>query len=101
MREVPTLAFRTQTDYVYPYAWHTTNDLYSELVWRGLINQTTDDASIRASGEFCRPTAWPTVPLMRLRPNDQGGTDIASANLDSKKAGVVIAYDCRRKSEEI
>jgi hypothetical protein len=31
-----------------------------------------DDASIRASGEFCRPTAWPTVPLMRLRPNDQG-----------------------------
>ena len=31
-----------------------------------------DDASIRASGEFCRPTSWPTVPLMRLRPNDQG-----------------------------
>ena len=31
-----------------------------------------DDASIRSSGEFCRPTAWPTVPLMRLRPNDQG-----------------------------
>ena len=31
-----------------------------------------DDARIRASGEFCRPTAWPTVPLMRLRPNDQG-----------------------------
>jgi cyclophilin family peptidyl-prolyl cis-trans isomerase len=32
IREVPTLAFRTQTDYVYPYAWHTLNDLYSELV---------------------------------------------------------------------
>jgi hypothetical protein len=32
MREVPTLQFRTQTDYVYPYAWHTLNDLYSELV---------------------------------------------------------------------
>lgn len=32
MREVPTLSFRTQTDYVYPYAWHTLNDLYSELV---------------------------------------------------------------------
>src|SRR5215204_2981349 len=31
-----------------------------------------DDATIRSSGEFCRPTAWPTVPLMRLRPNDQG-----------------------------
>ena len=31
-----------------------------------------DDAKIRASGEFCRPTAWPTVPLMRLRPNDEG-----------------------------
>ncbi|HEU4722601.1 MAG TPA: family 78 glycoside hydrolase catalytic domain [Gemmatimonadaceae bacterium] len=31
-----------------------------------------DDARIRGSGEFCRPTAWPTVPLMRLRPNDQG-----------------------------
>jgi carboxypeptidase Q len=32
MQAVPTLQFRTQTDYVYPYAWHTTNDLYSELV---------------------------------------------------------------------
>ena len=31
-----------------------------------------DDARIRAAGEFCRPTAWPTVPLMRLRPNDHG-----------------------------
>ncbi|HKH91881.1 MAG TPA: family 78 glycoside hydrolase catalytic domain [Gemmatimonadaceae bacterium] len=31
-----------------------------------------DDERIRASREFCRPTAWPTVPLMRLRPNDQG-----------------------------
>ena len=31
-----------------------------------------DDARIRASDEFCRPTAWPTAPLMRLRPNDQG-----------------------------
>src|SRR5688572_25828357 len=33
---------------------------------------TADDARIRSSGEFCRPTAWPTVPLMRLRPNDEG-----------------------------
>jgi carboxypeptidase Q len=32
MLSVPTLGFRTQTDYVYSYAWHTTNDLYSELV---------------------------------------------------------------------
>jgi hypothetical protein len=32
MQSVPTLSFRTQTDYVYGYAWHTTNDLYSELV---------------------------------------------------------------------
>jgi carboxypeptidase Q len=32
MQSVPTLGFRTQTDYVYSYAWHTTNDLYSELV---------------------------------------------------------------------
>jgi alpha-L-rhamnosidase len=31
-----------------------------------------DDARIRAAGEFCRPAAWPTVPLMRLRPSDQG-----------------------------
>jgi hypothetical protein len=29
---VPTLSFATQTDYVYSYAWHTLNDLYSELV---------------------------------------------------------------------
>jgi hypothetical protein len=32
IQSVPTLRFRTQTDYVYGYAWHTTNDLYSELV---------------------------------------------------------------------
>jgi carboxypeptidase Q len=32
MQSVPTLAFATQTDYVYSYAWHTLNDLYSELV---------------------------------------------------------------------
>jgi carboxypeptidase Q len=32
MQSVPTLSFRSQTDYVYTYAWHTTNDLYSELV---------------------------------------------------------------------
>jgi hypothetical protein len=32
MQAVPTLSFATQTDYVYSYAWHTTNDLYSELV---------------------------------------------------------------------
>jgi hypothetical protein len=32
MQAIPTLGFRTQTDYVYSYAWHTTNDLYSELV---------------------------------------------------------------------
>jgi carboxypeptidase Q len=32
MQAVPTLNFHTQTDYVYSYAWHTTNDLYSELV---------------------------------------------------------------------
>jgi alpha-L-rhamnosidase len=31
-----------------------------------------DDAQIRAAGELCRPTAWPTVPLMRMVPNDQG-----------------------------
>jgi carboxypeptidase Q len=29
---VPTLQFATQTDYAYQYAWHTLNDLYSELV---------------------------------------------------------------------
>jgi len=29
---VPTLTFRTETKYVYPYAWHTLSDLYSELV---------------------------------------------------------------------
>jgi hypothetical protein len=32
MVSVPTLSFATQTDYVYNYAWHTLNDLYSELV---------------------------------------------------------------------
>jgi cyclophilin family peptidyl-prolyl cis-trans isomerase len=32
MQAVPTLSFATQTDYVYSYAWHTLNDLYSELV---------------------------------------------------------------------
>jgi carboxypeptidase Q len=32
IQSVPTLTFRTQTDYMYGYAWHTTNDLYSELV---------------------------------------------------------------------
>ncbi len=32
MLAVPTLSFATQTDYVYSYAWHTLNDLYSELV---------------------------------------------------------------------
>ena len=32
MQAVPTLSFATQTDYVYGYAWHTLNDLYSELV---------------------------------------------------------------------
>jgi hypothetical protein len=31
MLAIPTLSMRTQTDYVYSYAWHTTNDLYSEL----------------------------------------------------------------------
>jgi hypothetical protein len=29
---VPTLSFRTQSDYVYNHAWHTLYDLYSELV---------------------------------------------------------------------
>jgi alpha-L-rhamnosidase len=33
---------------------------------------TADDERIRAAGEFCRPTAWPTVPLMTRVPNDQG-----------------------------
>jgi carboxypeptidase Q len=32
MLAIPTLSFASQTDYVYSYAWHTTNDLYSELV---------------------------------------------------------------------
>jgi len=32
MVSVPTLSFRTQTDYVYNHAWHTLFDLYSELV---------------------------------------------------------------------
>ncbi len=30
------------------------------------------DARLRAAGEFCRPTAWPTVPLMNRVPKDQG-----------------------------
>jgi alpha-L-rhamnosidase len=33
---------------------------------------TAEDARIRAAGEFCRPTAWPTVPLMTRVPRDQG-----------------------------
>jgi carboxypeptidase Q len=32
MVSVPTLSFRTQTDYTYNHAWHTLYDLYSELV---------------------------------------------------------------------
>jgi carboxypeptidase Q len=32
MVSVPTLSFRTQTDYVYNHAWHTLYDTYSELV---------------------------------------------------------------------
>jgi len=32
MASVPTLGFRTQSDYVYNHAWHTLYDLYSELV---------------------------------------------------------------------
>ncbi len=32
----------------------------------------SDDASIRAGGEFCRPVAWPTVPIMDRVPNNQG-----------------------------
>ena len=32
MVSVPTLSFRTQSDYVYNHAWHTLFDLYSELV---------------------------------------------------------------------
>jgi hypothetical protein len=32
MVSVPTLSFRTQTDYQYNHAWHTLYDLYSELV---------------------------------------------------------------------
>src|SRR5260370_35640290 len=31
-----------------------------------------DNERIRAAGEFCRPTGWPTVPLMTRVPNDQG-----------------------------
>ncbi len=30
--KIPTLRFAETTDYVYNYAWHTLNDLYSELV---------------------------------------------------------------------
>jgi hypothetical protein len=32
MVSVPTLSFRTQSDYVYNHAWHTLYDTYSELV---------------------------------------------------------------------
>jgi carboxypeptidase Q len=32
MMSVPTLSFRSQTDYAYNHAWHTLYDLYSELV---------------------------------------------------------------------
>jgi hypothetical protein len=32
MQSVPTLGFRTQSDYPYNHAWHTLFDLYSELV---------------------------------------------------------------------
>jgi hypothetical protein len=32
MEGVPTLRFRTQTDYTYTRAWHTLHDLYNELV---------------------------------------------------------------------
>jgi hypothetical protein len=32
MMSVPTLSFRTQSDYPYMHAWHTLYDLYSELV---------------------------------------------------------------------
>jgi carboxypeptidase Q len=32
MLGIPSLRFATKTDYVYAYAWHTLNDLYSELV---------------------------------------------------------------------
>jgi hypothetical protein len=32
MQSVPTLSFRSQTDYSYNHAWHTLYDLYSELV---------------------------------------------------------------------
>ena len=32
MAGVPTLRFQTQTDYDYDHAWHTLDDLYSELV---------------------------------------------------------------------
>jgi hypothetical protein len=46
MQAVPTLQFRTQTDYVYPYAWHTTNDLYSELV--PYTEQQQESATITA-----------------------------------------------------
>jgi alpha-L-rhamnosidase len=35
---------------------------------QGLAN----DALIRGAGEFCRPTAWPTVPLMTHVQKDQG-----------------------------
>ena len=44
---------------------------------RSLVERTPEqglanDTPIRAAGEFCRPTAWPTVPLMTRVPRDQG-----------------------------
>jgi alpha-L-rhamnosidase len=44
---------------------------------RSLVERTPEeglasDAALRAAGEFCRPTAWPTVPLMTRVPKDQG-----------------------------
>ena len=44
---------------------------------RSLVERTPEqglanDAPIRAAGEFCRPTAWPAVPLMTRVPKDQG-----------------------------
>src|SRR5512142_1997229 len=46
MQAVPTLSFATQTDYVYGYAWHTLNDLYSELV--PYTEQQQESATIHA-----------------------------------------------------
>jgi alpha-L-rhamnosidase len=44
---------------------------------RSLVERTpeqglADDARIRSAGEFCRPTAWPTVLLMTRVPKDHG-----------------------------